>query len=51
MSAVQNTTVIAKLPFMVQYGVTLLQVLSALQVLVKFADIVYPVLQLNEATD
>ena len=39
------------LPLMVQYGVTLLQVLSALHVLVECVDIVYPVLQLNEATD
>ena len=38
-------------PFRVQYGVSLLQVLSALHVLVEFVDIVYPVLQLNEATD
>ena len=39
------------LPFILQVGVALLHVLSALHVRVVDAVIVYPVLQLNVATD
>ena len=39
------------LPFILQVGVALLQVLSALHVRVVDAKIVNPVLQLNVATD
>ena len=39
------------LPLILQVGVALLQVLSALHVRVVDAEIVYPVLQLNVATD
>ena len=41
----------ANLPFILHVGVALLHVLSALHVRVVDAEIVYPVLQLNVATD
>ena len=47
----QRKSNVCNKPFIMQWGVVLLQVSSAMQVLVEDNDIVYPESQVNVATD